>query len=99
MANYSREDAEKQGKAEELTGAALLLGLGAMLVGGVVSSQNDKKKQEAERQKQEIDRQIREIDQKIAGYKSGLLGAVLYSDEIDALERKRKLLLEEQKKL
>lgn len=93
MANYSREEAEKNGNAEVGAGAGLLTALAALAIGGMAHSANKSKK------KEQIDRQIQEIDKEIANYRAKLFGSALYSDEISALEKKRSKLKKEREEL
>lgn len=93
MANYSREDAEKQGNAEVGVGVALVTGLAALVAGGVMNSAKKSK------QKDEIDQRIQEIDREINDYNSGWFRRKLYEDEINQLEREREKLKKDRETL
>lgn len=96
MANYSREDAEKQGNAEVGLGASLLTGLAALAIGGLINSAESNKKKE---RIQQINQQIQDIDREINDYRAIPLGGLLYAAEISDLEGKRRKLQAERNKL
>ena len=96
MANFSREEAEKQKNAENGGIGALIAGVAVMAIGGAVHSSHQAKKKE---KRDEIDRQIQEINREIDGYRSKFWGSTLYENEISALERKKKTLLQQREEL
>ncbi|MCM1186544.1 MAG: hypothetical protein NC251_10465 [Lachnoclostridium sp.] len=86
MANYSREDMEKQGNTAVGLGAAALIGLGGLLVKAL----NDNKQQSMiNNNNNRINAQIADIDSQTNDYKSRFLGSIFYADKISALESKR----------
>ena len=93
MANYSREEAEKQGNAEVGAGVAALAGIFAAAVIGNANKKNKNKK------KEEINQKIQKKTEEINDYKSKLFGSTLYADEIRALEKDRENLRKELKNL
>lgn len=86
MANYSREDMEKQGNAAVGVAGTLLLGLAAVIGQAVVESG---KKQDANNRLLKINQQITVKNQQINDLRSKFLGSVFYADDISRLERER----------
>ncbi len=95
MANYSREEAERQGKASVGAVSALLLGLGGLALKYASGASNDRKRLE---RRQEIDSQISQTNSQIADLSSGLLGRFLHSEQISDLENKVAALKQEREK-
>ncbi len=94
MANNSRDKMEKDGNASMGLGAAALLGVVGLVAGGIASS-NDKKKQEQARaaRQEEIEKcnsKISDIDSEIANLRSQFMGSFLNSDSIEQLLSWRK---------
>ena len=87
MANYSREELEKQGKAEGAVVGGLLIGLAGLIVSCAKNSS----------EKGKIQNEINAIDAEINDYRSKFLGSVLYSNEIATLQKKRKELAQKLK--
>ena len=80
MANYNREEVEKQSKAEKGT-------ISTLVVGGIaralaIAVKNSQKKEQAQRDQA----RLYEIEKEISGYKNKFLGSVIYANEIAALE-------------
>lgn len=88
MANYNREDMEKDSeKAKGLVGLLALIGV------GVAAYANESNKKSSK--KQELLGEIQLIDREISNLKSGFLGSVFNSSEIDKLQAERNKLLKE----
>lgn len=91
MANYSREDAEKQGKAE--------VGVGAALIGGIITGiLGVHEYQKNMLKKEQIRAEIEEVDKEIAQCKAGLLGSWLNAERISQLEVYKEQLIKEYNK-
>lgn len=79
MANYSREDAEKQGNVELGVAGALIAGIAA-LIGKAIKTREEK---------EQIEMEIYEVDREIDECKQGVLGRWLNADRISELEERR----------
>lgn len=97
MANHNRDDLENQGNA-----AVGILGvLGAVAVAARVNASNNKKKEKVAAQnkaqrdqlKAQYEGQLRIVQSKLSNYRSKFMSSILYSDEISALEKKEKELI------
>ena len=101
MANGSKhggiEGADKNAKATVGAGVALAGGIAAALVGGAI---NAKKREQERQQKIEFCKsQISICNSKIADLRSGILGSVLNSEEIEYYEDQRSKYQEELNRL
>lgn len=95
MANYSREEAEKQGKASVGVVGALLIGVAGLAYKHFSEESNDRKRLG---KRQEIDSQINQAYRDINDLGSGFLGRILHAEEISDLENKIAALKKEREK-
>lgn len=107
MANYGRDQMKKDNNTTKGLCTALGVGVFAAIVGGLTSS-NDKKKQEqalaqqrAARQKEieECNQKISDIDSEIADLRSQFMGGFLNSDRIEQLQSRRRDLVAKRNEL
>lgn len=104
MANGSKhggiEGADKSAKATVGAGVALAGGIAAALVGGAINANQKKKEQQKRQQNIEYYKsQISICNSKIADLRSGILGSVLNSEEIEYYEALRSKYQEELNRL
>lgn len=97
MANHNRDDLENQGNAS----LGILGVLGAVAVAAGVNASNNKKKEKVAAQnaaqkaqlKTQYEGQLRTVQSKLSNYRSKFMSSILYSDEISALEKKERELI------
>lgn len=104
MANGSKhggiEGADKSAKATVGAGVALAGGIAAALVGGAINANQKKKEQQQRQQKiEDYKSKISICNSKIADLRSGILGSVLNSEEIEYYEALRNKYQEELNRL
>lgn len=96
MSKYSRDSAKKQGDASVGAAIAILGTLATLAIKKTVSDKcsNNKKEQIAN-----FDREINDIDRQISNLKSGLLGSLINSVQIDRLRFKRNSFIQQRNNL